>query len=341
LPTTLGSVELVFGGTYVQERVISIEDPADLDTISRVIYLEYAPPAASARSASGTTDSDGDGIPDVYDAEPSNPDVDFVTSYPADGSFTVAFEDNYPNLGDGDFNDFVVSYNLDIRERGGNLAGISGSATARARAAGYDHEFGILIHIPGFSGKITSYYETPAGVQIVQQQVATGEDVRIVVFPNTKQAFDRPTDRVTADNGYPDKTDSVGYRSTFFVSVDPGVEVSVDDVQAAPFNPYLLAHPTGYDAHLIGQRPLPPPTAEEPDRNTIPSDEDFRDGNGYPWALLVPADVAHPVEGLDVPSGTPIISAAYPRFDSWVSSLGDTDRDWYVDYVAGKVVILP
>lgn len=336
--TAEASVLITLEGPGLERRQVRIEEPASYELISREMFMELD--SGVQVSASSLQDWDGDGVPDIYDAQWDNPDVAFSYNVPAEGVFTVAFEDNYPNLGDGDFNDFVVHYSLTVNTVDNNtLSYIEGSATARARAAGYDHEFGIMLRIPGFQGEVTSYYATESGTVSVQAAEAVEEVVRIRVFPNTKQAFDRPTDTVTADNGYPDQTESVGYESTFFV-FPTGPSVPLEDLPRAPFNPYLLVHPTGYDVHIIGEEPLPAPSLDE-DRNQVPADEDFRDGNNYPWTLIVPADFAHPIEGLSVPSGTPIISSAYERFDNWVSTLGEEDRDWYVDYDESAVVILP
>ena len=52
-------------------------------------------------------------------------------------------------------------------------------------------------------------------------------------------------------------------------------------------------------------------------------DSSFRDADGFPWALLVPADWEHPAEGQR-------IEEKYPRFTDWRLSEGESDRDWYV-----------
>ena len=64
-------------------------------------------------------DCDVDLIPDIYDAYPNDPTIGFETTFAGDGAeaFTVAFEDNFPNLGGGDYNGPSQSRRLRPRVR--------------------------------------------------------------------------------------------------------------------------------------------------------------------------------------------------------------------------------
>ncbi|RZK79035.1 MAG: DUF4114 domain-containing protein [Pedobacter sp.] len=56
-------------------------------------------------------DGDGDGIPDAIDEYPTDPLRAYTRYYPSEFVWgTTAFEDNWPNEGDYDLNDLVVSY---------------------------------------------------------------------------------------------------------------------------------------------------------------------------------------------------------------------------------------
>lgn len=339
VPTSEGPLTLIVEGPQIEDRSMVIDDPASLVRIDRRIFVAPLMDASGSRALAvsdggdGITDSDGDTVPDVYDAAPDDSSIAFATSFPADGSFTVAFEDNFPKLGDGDYNDFVVSYSVQVfasaSPQGERISFVTGQATARARAAGYDHEFGIMLRMPGFSGSITSFYEDPTGATapVTVQEETVGDEVRVRLFPYTKQAFARPGTRVTADNGYPDRVDSIGFRANFVIVPDAGSSALRADLAGAPFDPYLFIRNTGYDVHLIGREPLP-------GSNNPAGTEGFRDENDFPRALLVPADFAHPIE-------TRSILNAYPRFGAWVDSLGATDTDWYVDPNPDLVVFVP
>ena len=54
-------------------------------------------------------DQDGDGVSDVYDEYPSDPLLAYNNYYPSENAYgTFSFEDNWPDLGDYDFNDLVL-----------------------------------------------------------------------------------------------------------------------------------------------------------------------------------------------------------------------------------------
>ena len=108
---------------------------------------------------------------------------------------------------------------------------------------------------------------------------------------------------------------SVGRASSFvLLFASPQDRNGVDE---PPYNPYLYVYNTGYDIHMIGEKPLP--WSRDPPGST------FRDEDGFPWALLVPVDWIHPEEGqrIEIP---------YPRFTLWRESFGAEHADWYLHY---------
>lgn len=313
-------------------------DLADLVQAERVIIDAYMTPNSLAtQSEADLADDDGDGVPNIYDAYPDDPELAFDASFPFDGWLTVAFEDNFPNVGDADYNDFVVQYRATVTSDAENrITAISGRVRARARAAGYDHRFGIVINFPDLSGNLTAWYndpETPADRTFTALNDSVTDSADITVFPNTKQAFRRPTDSVSPDNGYPDRTDSVGFEARFSLSnLAPTIEDVVPDVwhvDLPPFDPYLYVHNTTFDVHMIGKPELDP-------TNNPPQtfDWDFRDQAGYPRALLVPTDWGHPIE-------TNHIENAYPDFAQWRDSEGADAVDWYLNPDPDQVVYPP
>jgi LruC domain-containing protein len=130
-----------------------------------------------------------------------------------------------------------------------------------------------------------------------------------MVFPDTRTAT----------------SEDSGYTTTFLIDyMNTGIPHPWSRDTWRAYDPYLIVNPDSdaYDVHLLGEPPLP-------DSNNPAGFETFRDpDSGYPWALLVPEDWAHPAEG------TPI-EQAYPRFDSWRESSGTTDSDWYLHPASG------
>ena len=206
----------------------------------------------SIQSESDVKDSDGDGIVDTYDAFPDKSESAFQDQIPADGRFTVAFEDNFPNVGDADYNDFVAQYVIRvIRNPENEVLVLDGDIWARARAAGYDHEFGLVVQFPGLQGFLNANYSQADGAtDFVRTHTteAVSEEARITIFPSTKGAFVRSSGHVRPDNGYPNGPWSEGYVGSFRISgissIDPGVPFDDWSLSVDHFDPYLLVHNT-------------------------------------------------------------------------------------------------
>lgn len=60
------------------------------------------------------TDTDGDSIPDNWDDFPSDPLLAFSLKLPYAGSHYILFDEGWPNQGDFDFNDVVLSHQFEL-----------------------------------------------------------------------------------------------------------------------------------------------------------------------------------------------------------------------------------
>ncbi|MFW6313661.1 MAG: LruC domain-containing protein [Spirochaetota bacterium] len=307
------SVTLTIDSPEHETREVVIDDPAQFEEINRVMAVMVA------TGEKVTSDRDGDGIDDYYDAFPDDPQIAFSRTIPASGSLKIAFEDNYPELGDGDYNDFVADYRVvEHRDAKNGLVRVEGTARASARGAGFDHEFGIVVDFPGHSGTAEVRYFDGNGSPDGTTTQEVNDAVRIVLFESTKAAFTREGDSVSNDNVDPDRPASLGYTTTFTITYTV-TRLESSTAIWAPYDPYLLIDNPNLDyrpdVHLIGKRPLA-------DSANPSGFKDFRDADGFPRALLVPGDWATPVEQTH-------IETAYPSFRLWRESLGSTDSDWY------------
>ena len=301
-----------------ETRDVVIEDPARYELIDRVHALRGAALATP-------DDRDGDGVPDVYDAFPDDYRIAFVRSIPSDHSLTVAFEDNYPSLGDGDYNDFIARYRIvEYLSSHNELVRLDGEAEALARGAMFNHEFGIVVRAPGQTGEMTVTVRDPDGIEISSRQDTFEDVARLVIFDQTRDAFRRTTSDVHMDNARTDLPPSEGYTAEFSLVIDGKFVKPQDQECWAPFDPYLLVLNTGYDIHLLGREPLPGSLNPDGMDGTI-------DENGYPRALLVPEEWLWPVD-------TVPIESCYPGFADWRETEGAAASDWYLEEPVDEVM---
>jgi len=305
LPAAPDDMTLTISADGFGQRSVVIPAMVDLSSVNRTMSMGVYVPADEpflARQLTGLEDRDGDGVPDAYDAFPDDPNAAFEVNVPAEGSLSVAFEDLFglANAGDADYNDFVGAYRIsEVLNEAGDVVSLTVHADAVTKLAGYNHRFGI--RIDSFSGPatLTGTMIDGAGNEAPLSGVVT-YPAEIVLFENSRYA--------------------VGKSATFTLEF-ASPQVRAPDGEARPlsgppYNPFAYIHNTGHDIHLIGREPL---------SGSINPADTFVDGDGFPWALLVPGNWINPDEGqrIEVP---------YPRFTLWRESGGEEHSDWYLHY---------
>ncbi|MBP9022980.1 MAG: LruC domain-containing protein [Spirochaetes bacterium] len=106
-------IEIVFikdNYTPVRGYYIESNDIASISELVRSIELNPIAPESGKGKDSGSiiADKDGDGIADENDEYPADKSIAKVQK----NSFIIAFEDRYPGIGDADFNDAVIKYDI-------------------------------------------------------------------------------------------------------------------------------------------------------------------------------------------------------------------------------------
>ena len=289
-------------------RTIPIVDMAGFSRIRRTFSMVQSASDSAISLAAGAggigpmRDSDGDGVPDRYDEYPGDPDAAFVMNVPADQNITIAFEDLFgrANAGDADYNDFIANYRIqEVLDAQGRVIRLIIQSEGLQKLAGYNHAFGI--RIDSFNGKaaLSGRYINSGGNE-ARLARRVGAPAEIVLFARTDKA--------------------VGKEAYFVLDFDTPQYLSDDSVPEGttplsppPFNPYLYVYDTRHDIHLADAEPL---------RRSINPNDRFIDGDGFPWALLIPIDWEHPAEGQR-------IEELYPEFTDWRLSGGSDARDWY------------
>jgi len=259
----------------------------------------------------------------------TNAPASFVSKvyYPAADSFyMVGYEDQFPKLGDYDFNDLVVAYrvifslNSDMQ-----VTAISSEGYLVARGGSFDHNWHLRIALPeGSQAGGTYQLYAPLGSSQGSEQVNaidTTSGLDISIFQNTTSLFSSPSS--TYANTIWDEEVIQGHKFSFEIALSN--PVSLDAMDTAPFDPYLYVFDTNYEIHLEGQSPV------MPNSNNIADGLDtFTDDRGYPFALVFPEDWHYPNEYVDM-------GDAYPELIEFIQSNRNNKTDWYKNGVPSGI----
>lgn len=275
----------------------------------------------------GTLDSDGDGINDILDEYPDDPNKAYDSYYPSSITYgTFAFEDNWPDYGDYDFNDLVVDYQFKHILNGDNqIVQMDPTFKVRAIGAGYRNGFGFATNLlpsdvsSANGASLNTGYVTNNGNGTEAGQT----NAVFVVIDNVHDLF--PT------GGFVNTEDGAEYfvPQEITMNINFSSPKSYSDIGTAPYNPFLIVSGNRQrEVHLPGYMPTDKVDASL--FGTLDDDTDVESGIYYrsktdlPWAIHLPESFAYPKEKVDIRQG-------HLRFTDWSRSLGFSYMDWYRD----------
>lgn len=272
-------------------------------------------------------DADGDGVNDVYDEYPDDPDLAYNYLYPGENSYgTFAFEDQWPRTGDYDFNDLVVDYQYNQLANATNrLTRLNAKFVIKAVGAGYQNGFGIQLDCN--PEKIRTISGNDIGGDLFSfnsNGTESGQSKAVIaISDNVHQGFQ--------GLGFINTSPSLSYQlpDTINILVDLIDPVAFDDVGIAPYNPFLVINQVrGREVHLPSYEPtdLVDPTyfGQENDRSNPSLGVYYKTGIGLPWGMNLPVSFEYPMEKIE-------IRECFLHFDAWARSGGFTFMDWYED----------
>lgn len=263
-------------------------------------------------------DTDGDGIIDEQDDYPTDKTKAFnnLSANYADGGSTVAFEDSWPSQGDYDLNDIVLTYkHLVVTNAMNIVVHIDGQWTLIATGGDYQNAAAIQFPLP--KANITNFTAS-TGLSI-----EAGQDSLVVPLFTNSRAVQATWNTISGQSVSPSKT------YTFSFDVTNGPTIAAMGVSS--YNPFIWNNSNGfgrgYETHLYGNKPTKLAAT-----NLFGTKADHSVAGVYystvtklPWGIEIPvADFKYPLEYKP-------ISAAYLKFNSWATSGGTSDKDWYIN----------
>ena len=264
-----------------------------------------------------------------------------ATFYPQqNGWATIAFEDNWPLIGDYDFTDLVVNYRLTQYVRDEQVVRVKIEGQIAAVGASYHN--GFAFRFPGVLRSAINESGMRYTINDIVQSTSPLEANRneaIVIVANDVWDFVSAGESCKYYRSEPGCGSAIQMRFSMIVPL--AQPVAVADMPAAPFDPFLFASEGAQHGYLFG---MPPGRAYEihlknqapteafredfynrgDDASNTASGELFVNNNGMPWAINVGTEWRYPVEYMDV-------IYAYPDFVNFATSGGTENVDWYIE----------
>lgn len=225
---------------------------------------------------------------------------------------TLLFEDNYPEAGDYDMNDFVVTYAL-RRVTYIHFNPNTGTSTPPLYLGAVDYAF-----TPKWDGAwygcsfdfmLNDVHETPVHVYDLASNQTMG-------------GLSEETITGTVDLGFTweryGEGDATDCRPT-------GTELDADAKNhtiGTMFNPFITTNEKGYEIHLTKQKPSQNAKLDGLDEAAL--NYVLATDNKHPYAANIPT------QNYQIVTEQMTIDQFYPDFTKWVESNKTTNEDWYM-----------
>jgi LruC domain-containing protein len=259
--------------------------------------------------------------------------------YPsADGWATLAFEDNWPLVGDYDMNDLVVRYRLSSYDAEGNLLRVKIEGEIVAIGASYHN--GFAFRLPGLLRSEVDTGRLNFKINGVEQSVTPLEaDKDEAIFIIAGDLWDFVTAGENCKFYRTEPGCGSNIQMTFSLEIPLEANVNKADIADFPYDPFIFASDGHERNYVFGEAPgrrfeihlknqAPTEAFQEnffgrgDDASNATTGEYYINENGMPWAINIPYEWEHPVEYMD-------IKYAYPNFHSFVTSSGELNVDWF------------
>ncbi len=317
----------------VDEVILGFEDLprewGDNDFNDAVFSVKATPNTAIAKDAlvvmPNVNDSDADGIPDQQDEFPNDYQRAYSAYFPSATDYvTLAFEDNWPKLGDYDMNDLVVRERLQtIYDASGNVSGFKLSGFIDARGASNANGFGLRL-LGQSADIIESGRITIDGVEYGKSAEDYQTDAVITLWRNSKLFTN------TGQDGKCSHFNTL-VQCTQFEPVPYELDVrfaySIPSLLHSELDFFIFrSNNRGHEIHFAGY----PPTdlfnhglfGRHADTSDPSIQRYFKSVDNLPWALKLNSTWDYPREYIDV-------LWAYPNYETWVESGGNQATQWY------------
>lgn len=255
-------------------------------------------------------DEDGDGTPDVSDDFPQDPNLAFRSYFPNSGKQVIAFEDLWPATGDYDFNDLVISQQVEIA-RNSNQELVRADFTLSIDAIGAGLHNGLALLLRKSDGSLWSSEKVNSFTGAISNDPnnTNGFIVSDDIFNDLSSYYQ--------NNGVGPSKSPDTLRFTLFFNPGTTEEIIPELYLFRSDNRGLEVHLPAFSGSAAFDQTL---------ANTLEDAGGFKTSAGLPWAIEIVSaqNFNHPKEKVDMLD-------AFPQFQTWATSLGAQNQTWY-DY---------
>lgn len=241
----------------------------------------------------------------------------------------LAFEDQWPNKGDYDFNDFVTKYKYQLLKTssGSNdIGAIKLTITPQAAGAAYKNGFGVELPI------------SPSDIDVANMsgtgtlEDASAEKAVIIFSDDIKTSFTGGSGFVNTISG-----SALVSSTPYVVKIPLKTAISESSVSFSLFNPFIFVGTRGREVHLVDYAPTSKAdmtlfNSTECENSNTSTGIYYRMNNTFPWALDI-SDTSWrwPLENVE-------IGNAYTNYNSWYTNwTSGKSTDWMNTYDSSKV----
>lgn len=254
---------------------------------------------------------------------------------------SVMFEDNWPNKGDYDFNDFVIGYRIEtnyfIGTERTDKEGVTVSVQFRAIGGNLGYRPGLqLDNIPAKYIDKTDLPKTVGGITVDLQNPGSDKPA-VFVFEGTNTLKGANGQFYNTEAG---STVPAGEMITVTFRLDICSYNSLGKNKALQATALSITHNFflqldkngGKEIHLRGYNPSSLYKNYTEDAKGLMNPQiPYYSSDGFVWGVKVPANGSHAKETIDV-------ILAFPQFREWVTSGGLVNDNWFKHPELDKII---
>jgi LruC domain-containing protein len=263
-----------------------------------------------------------------------------IQYYPSASQWaTIAFEDNWPSIGDYDFNDLVMNYRISEYTLNGEVIRIKLEGQIAAVGALQHNGFGF--QLPGILRSDIDESAIRFTINDLPQNISpleAGRNQAIAII--TDDVWNFVSAGVNCNYYRTEPGCGSDIQMGFSMTLPMANAIPSAQMPDFPYDPFLFATegyehslafglPPGraYEIHLPDKAPTEAFRLDffgrRDDRSEPQNGRYFVSANGMPWAINVGVEMQYSLEYMDV-------IYAYPLFSSFIANQGLVDADWYI-----------